>query len=76
MYHGIGGTRFIQNIDIYVHTSIDGVTYQKTTTALPVTSDRTLHLTQYDSYQLKIRVLIKYCIVRCMPLCRSSSTGY
>jgi len=74
MYHGVGGTRLIRNVDISIHTSTDGVTCQKTTTAFLVTSDRTLHLTQYDRYQLKIRVLIKYCNVRRM--CRCSSTGY
>jgi len=38
---------------LYTH-QLNGVTYQKTTRAFLVTSDRTLHLTQYNRYQLKI----------------------
>jgi hypothetical protein len=46
MYHEVGSTRLIRNVDICIRTNLDGITYQKTTTAFLVTSDRNLHLTQ------------------------------
>jgi hypothetical protein len=46
MYHEVGSTRLTRNVDICIRTSLDGVTFQKTTTAYLVTADRTLYLTQ------------------------------